>query len=62
MGEKEIIEMIYDFDQEGYIPAECCNLTNTETTQGGEAVIDDADMPCCLCDKQCDQCVVEKIF
>ncbi|MGM9543774.1 MAG: hypothetical protein ACI3T9_02195 [Romboutsia timonensis] len=57
-----MIKMVFDEEQEGYVPEECCTFTNPMTTPSGESEIDDVDMPCCMCDRQCDKCVVDKIF
>lgn len=60
-----MIKMIFDEEQGGYIPEECCTFTNPVTTQSGESEIDDVDIPGCTnerCEEDCSKCVIEKIF
>lgn len=50
------------FDDETYVPEECCTVTNP-TTSGGKSEIDDVEMPCeGGCDGECSKCVVQRIM
>lgn len=59
--EKSMVKMVM-FDDETYVPEECCTITNPMTS-GGKSEIDDVEMPCeGNCDGECSKCVVQKIM
>lgn len=52
------------YDEDAYVPEECCTMTNPQTS-GGASVPDDVCMPCeggDLCDGECSGCVIQKIM
>ena len=58
-----MIEMI-KFDENTWVPRECCTMTNP-LTSGGESVPDDVHMPCENsdgCTGECSECVIQKIM
>lgn len=52
------------YDEDAYVPEECCTMTNPQTSCG-TSVPDDVCMPCeggDLCDGECSGCVIQKIM
>ena len=52
------------YDEDAYVPEECCTMTNPQTSCG-TSVPDDVCMPCeggDLCDGDCSGCVIQKIM
>lgn len=56
-----MIKMV-KYDDNTYVPEECCTMTNPRTS-GGESVPDDVEMPCDgSCDGYCSNCVIQRIM
>lgn len=50
--------------EDGYVPEECCTMTNPQTS-GGKREPDDVQMPCeggSACDGECSTCIIQRIM
>lgn len=57
----DMIKMV-KYDDNTYVPEECCTMTNPRTS-GGESVPDDVEMPCDgSCDGYCSNCIIQRIM
>lgn len=58
-----MIKMLKDEYGYGYVPEECCSITNP-VTSGGKPQIDDVELPCgdCGIEAGCKECIIQKVF
>lgn len=57
-----MIKMV-KYDEDTYVPEECCTMTNP-VTSGGKSEPDDVELPCegAECTGECQKCIILKIM